>query len=277
METEIGLTPADVERMTVVMRDPNGNHAAVILLTSKLIDQKKVLAALAKESGAAKEDRKAGTKTYHYYKGKNASSADAVHFVSDRVLVFGNESEVRAILEKPAGKHQGVVAAALDRANKTKDQMVFGMTMPRAQMDELRKQILDDYKVLADARGVVLSTNFVKSNIEMEVRGVFADEATAGDAKKAVEEGKLALSGLMDVAKGAVPEKDMIKQIENVQSMLKNGKVTQAGKDVVFTSKLEIDVAAIKKMAGPIGIGGPGGPVPPPIDPGPPAIIDKDV
>jgi hypothetical protein len=116
---------------------------------------------------------------------------------------------------------------------------------------------------------MVVATNFVKSNIEMEVRGVFADETTAGDAKKAVEEGKLALSGLMDLAKPSLPEKALIKQVENVQSMLKSGKVSQTGKDVVFTSKLEIDVAAIKKMAGPIGIGGP--------VPVPPGAIDEDV
>jgi hypothetical protein len=270
LEKEIGLLPADIERVTLLVDsviDNKRQKEAIIVLTNKRIDEKKVLESFAKRSGGKAEERKAGTKGYHAFKMVGATNLDAVYFASDRVMLIGHDSQVKAILEKPTTKYQGYLATTMARANEKKHQLVVGILLPRSALDDAKKQFVDDYKILADTQSMVIAGNVVKNAIELEVAGTFADEATARDAKKVVEEGRLALSSLIDLAKPSIPpEKEIIKQVENFQVMLRNGTVTLSGKDVVFKSKIEIEVGAFKKMAAPFGGPGPA-PVPPPVDP----------
>jgi hypothetical protein len=223
MKEWTGLTPADVERATVVFADVEKDGLWFLVATTRPYDRTK---ALAKLEGVA-EARFEG-KTYHT--GKLAGEPDlAVYFAAPRVLAFGPEAGVKQCIRQHARpKKAGPLREAIEVAGKRR-LLVAGFA-PKAEDVKRWKQNLQGGKAFWSLLDVEVATLSIvqadkdKTRIHLEAR--FLSPAKAKEGKVALEGLKAAMSlvalPMMEEQwrNGGTPEKDIEAAREAMQRML---------------------------------------------------------
>lgn len=261
LESKFGLKTTDVERATVVVRSLPANLFAfgggpkeppdigVIVKTTKAMDEKKILAAIAEKSGNKEKEVKHDGATYFVFNKPGGGDDGAMHFVNKNIVLFGpNDRVLKDMVKqsKNAPKH-AAIARGVQMASAGKHAMVaafeakklFGMIPAGGQfpVDGIR-----------EANGVVISTKLLDKEAQFDAYLTFASKDAATKGKADMDK----LVPLFQVgAKGgfaAVPPQ--------VTKFVDSLKVELQGSDVVVSGKMDTD---LKELFAP-GMGiGPGG------------------
>jgi hypothetical protein len=179
------LTPADVERATVVFADAQRDELWFTLATVKPYDRQ---AALGKLEGA-REVRHEG-KSYHLGKVQDGPEM-ALHFVGPRVLLLGPEVGVKRCLSTlpGAGKRKGPLGEALQLAGR-KRHLVAAINPPPEAVRKLKQDLPKQLKglhPLLDAEVATLSLVDLGTTTHLEIHGRYPDATKAADARKGVD------------------------------------------------------------------------------------------
>jgi hypothetical protein len=288
MEKSTGLTPSDIERVTLVFPEDSSSSASAdslwaIVTTVKPYDRSKLLGKL----NSPKQEKHEG-RTYHAFlpdKGaqpggmpgpggmpRPGASAlrTALYFHDSRTLVVGPEAGVKkalAALARPV--KTGPLAEAVSLASG-KEHIVAAFRVPPKELDKARAEANQnpDTKALLpllDMQTTVVSLN-VGSTLEATVTLIFADEAKARQGKAAVDQGitwlKTERTKAQKEAAGKGPE---LKEVWDLtDKVLASVEAKQSGKQVSVRIKMETNdlVNAVKSVGN--ALGGKGDAAPPP-------------
>jgi hypothetical protein len=234
-EKKVGLTAADIERVTFVGQDIEKKSMWIIVATKNGYDQKKILELM----GPGVKEKQEKGKTYHF------KDDTGVHFLDQKILVFGSELGLKACfdqIDKP--KTDGALSKSLKEANK-KHHLVGGFAVPPEQMAQ-GKQLLQMNKQAApflpllELQGGTFTADLNGKELAVELSFAFPDDKKAGAAKKALDDLKsIANLGIMMV-KGQNPEAG-----DAVEKALNSLTINQKGTDVVVAMKGEIPAKAL--------------------------------
>ncbi len=182
-----GLTPADIERVTVVAPEPTPN-AFVLVAANKPFDQQKIVAQLVKNGRPMTGP---GGKTYH------ANRQTAVYFPGDKLMVAGPPGGLQAFFQrslKPAAS--GPMSEALQIAAGNKHHLVLSAVPPPQIMEMVKQEFqkpgvvpppLAPAKDFLDLNALILTADLGK-NLEVDVRLTFPDEGKARAAQAAAKQ-----------------------------------------------------------------------------------------
>ncbi len=268
-EGQFGLALTEINRFMIMSNEMDKDTLLGTVLTLRDIDVKKTLEALsATANGERPEEKKVGDRTLYIYKANLFQRAKgmAVAFVDARLIVFGDETEIKKALERNATKPEGLLAAAIVKTSRNPFVLAFALT--KSMRDVLRNQFQVEYRPLADLETIALGINLGKEEkaVEFVLNTNYPDEPAAREAAKIADSGKEALRVMLGLARAAIPDKDALAALDAVDKVLKGVKIEQADKEVVAKSQLDVDlktwIQIIQSPGGPFGgIGG--GPVPP--------------
>jgi hypothetical protein len=181
----VGLVPADVERLTVVLVDAKQGIGWAVLATARAYDRQAVL-------GRLPGGREVQHEGKSYQVGTTANGSElAVFFAAKRVLVVGPEAGVRRCLSFLAGdKPQGPLTDALRRA-RGRDHLVAAGN-PAPEQIRLLKNRLEGagstFLPLAEARAVTLVVN-VGESVRLEASLKFDSAGGAEKGRKVLDLG----------------------------------------------------------------------------------------
>jgi len=240
-EQDLGLSLADVERVTLVVKDSAINNAAqqnwwVVVRTSKPYDSKKILDKIERADPMTTVTDK--THQDVAYKGLMAPLNPVnggIYFVHDQLLVIGTEAGVKTAIELgKAPKDAGSLAGARGLIEAGKTQLVLAGAVP-ASVTELARQQLDmktpgNYQILFELQTVQILGTFSK-NLELQISLGFPSEPKASQAQTALK----GLNGLAAGILTAVPEPPdplQKKALEQALNVLINLDIKVAGKEV---------------------------------------------
>lgn len=194
-----GLTPADVDRATLVVLDANQDSVFAIVSLSKPCDKAKILAWLAPD---AQEKEHQGKK---YHEGKES----ALYFVNEQLVVASTPPMMPRFLDKQAKPSPtGPLNDALKLASGDHHLVIGGNTATQATAD-LRKQVppeFTQFEALLDAQNGYLAAS-LGTDLQLELQATFPDEARAAKAKQALD-GVMALARLVLSAQKTALAKD---------------------------------------------------------------------
>jgi hypothetical protein len=216
---EIGVAPADVERVTLVLIDgvPSVEVGWVVATTVNPYDKAKLLAKLKNPREATHQG-----KTYHVTgdegpapgaragrPGGAEPSRDALYFHDARTLVVGPESGVKKALEsaaRPVSPGHLTDALALAAGN---DHVVAAFRLPDRTIQDMRTQFgqnpeMKKYEALLDFQTIQV-TFHVAATVDTKISLKFADEAKAKSAKAAADAGIAALQKMLADLKQQMP------------------------------------------------------------------------
>src|SRR5262245_30614272 len=130
----LGVTPEEIDRLTLMMRSPKEEYPLVAVATVKPYDRQALLAVALPEH----EEHKQKGKTY--YTSKKAGRA-ALHFIDDRVFLHGMvEDVVQHLLRAPRANGQSPLTPALKLAAQ-KHHFVGGLTVPPEEIAEIKAEL----------------------------------------------------------------------------------------------------------------------------------------
>jgi hypothetical protein len=260
VEKKTGLTPAEVERVTVVFNDANlstEKNLWVIVKTVKSYDKKKLQDKL-KNSREKTHEGKAyfvgtlgdATVTPKSGIGKKSGPAedqDAVYFASSKVVVYGPEAGIKSCLSFLAGKKpSGPLDDAIKLAGGSRYHLVAGFRIPSKMQKSLgdftKEGPLKGVKPALDLESGSLAIKFGDST-QVELTARYASDAKAKDAKTALEQaksaGQLLLPGLEDDLKQGLGAEKAKEALDGLKRALDSITVQQKGKDVVVKATLD--------------------------------------
>jgi hypothetical protein len=270
IQKALGLTLADVQRLTVVVPDPANPEKEVWAVVSlgKDYDKKKLL-----ESPFGKDFKPAKHKDKEYY--KNDAEKMAIAFVSDRIILAGPEAGVQKALDLPATPADGPLGEALKTATMVKYQVVAGVNPPAAAL-KMAKDGIKGNPITANMKGLpelvdlrtVVVAGTVGDDVNLEVSVNYPDAATAGKAAEG-------FNGLMGLVRFTVPP--TVKQQLDQAKVPDSDKLVKALSDLLAPIKGQADGAAMRVdvkitadmlktaaeagfMVQQLGVGRPGGP-----------------
>ncbi len=276
MQKEIGLTPPDVERITVVAIDAQQKMGWGLATGTKPFDREKLLSTWFK--GNQPEKATHAGKTLHVVPTPDLGRM-AICFVHDTLLLAGPEEGVKRCLNQLGGQRPaGPLDDAIKRAGE-KHLVLLGANPPPDLMTLARKDLpdfLQSAAPLLDAQGAALTLDLddlLKLNLGLRL----PDEEKSKAAREAAQ-------GLVQVARFALPQikaqlaqmlpkpaaEALYKEVVNISNGIK---VEQAGASV--TVQVSANVKTIGDTLLPLlpGLmGGPGGPGPGPGIGGPKAV-----
>jgi len=249
LEKGLGVSPADVERLTFVMpRAPgpndNGPAVAILVTTTKPYDRKKLLDELVPES----KEKKHKDRTLHVLEGA------AVYLVNGTTFLMGATATVEDVLENAGKSTDHPLAPALALA-AGKHHVAGGMR-PAALLASVGPipMEVEPFKPLLEATAAYGTIDFGKE-VKLSARLVCAGEAEAKDAVTAGK-GLVALSklGLPQVEKelDKLPKgkADTFKKVfKEVAAALKTLPIEAKGNDVMVDVTLKADVAMLSMGA----------------------------
>jgi hypothetical protein len=237
LTAQLGVAPADIERLTVGVTDIRVDPL-LFIATTKAYDRAKVLKAAFKD---AKEEKVKDQVVFTGGKGK------AIHFVNDRFYVMGTEREVIAWLQAPAPKKDGPLIGAL-RAAAGMHQLVAGVN-PSAIPDEATREVPEDFKALLLATSAVLTVDVGKT-VDAAMTVTFPDAEGAKNGQEAIKTGVTALRGFLEESSKALTKegKENAKLVEfltQIEAALKSAKLETKDTTLRAAVNLKIEPALL--------------------------------
>ncbi len=241
-ETKTGLTPDDIERITMVLvRTPEtpDDHPLLFFATTKAFDKKKVFG-FAVPGG---EEEK--------YKGETlfANNNMAGYVLAKKAFVIGSKGDVQSLIDAGKGKPEGGLAPALALA-AGKHSLVVGINP--AALPPLPEDLpppVEPFKPLLKATGATLAVDLGKKTTGT-LRITFPGGGEAGAGLKAVETGRKLALGILDQGIGVLSkdEKDKTSQgvarlLEIAKKSLTSATIKRDGSTIVGHLDLKIDEA----------------------------------
>jgi hypothetical protein len=210
----LGVAPADIERLTMVVTDAR-SEPLIFIATTKAYDRDQVLKSAFKN---AKEEK---VKDQVVFVG---GKAKAIHFVNDRVYVSGTKREVIGLLQAPAPKQDGPMATAL-KAATGKHYLVAGLN-PSAIPDEATHEVPEDFKALLKAQSAVLTVDVGKT-VKAEMSATFPNAEDAKNGQEALKTGVTAIRGFLEESSKALTKESkenakLVELLTNVETGLKD-------------------------------------------------------
>jgi hypothetical protein len=238
---KVGLTPADVERVTAVITTPEPESLFAVVATSKPFDAKKIMSLL---PGPLQEETYQGKTFYHRADG-------AIYFPSDRVLVIAHAKAIRPFLDqadKPRGKGQLSEALDLTRGNHW---VVAGAVPPPQLLEEARAHLpppLAPYQAVLGLRQATLTLDF-GDNAVIDLRLKYPDDAAARKAQQALTEGlaraREALPRILQGPPGVPPPPQLGQALAQADALLRDIPVEQKGETVQLRVKSDAALPAV--------------------------------
>jgi prepilin-type processing-associated H-X9-DG protein len=237
-EKDMGVTPAQVERLTMVLEGVQGGGEPLLTLaTAKPYDRAKVLGAL---GPGAKEVKHKG-QTYHV-----GAKDRAVFLIGDRAFAAGPAVAVRRLLEQDPATEKGLGPAL--RLAAGKHLLVVGFN-PVAFAKEVGEQLppqAEPFKPLLRAQSAALTLD-LGATARADLRLAFAGEADAREGQKALNAlldlGRAGLAqGIEEVGKQKGAAK-LVALLQDVQGALKAAAVEQKGSAVRASASFKVDAA----------------------------------
>jgi hypothetical protein len=196
----LGLSPEEIDRVTLVWLSPNDRYPLVFVSPGKPYDREKVLATVLPQ----RQEHRQKDKTYY---SSTREDRLALHFISDRVYVHGTvEDVVQALLQAPQPPSEAL--AALMQLAEQKHHIVAGMRIPEEATADVKQALarnkLPDrfedllsrsFVPLLDSRFVTLAVD-VQSHIGIRAQLGFPTEKQAQEALWPVRDG-VALARLL--------------------------------------------------------------------------------
>ena len=245
LEKGLGVSPATVERLTLVMpRAPRegdqGPVLGILVTTTKPYDKKKVLDELVPE---CKEKKHKG-KTIHVLQ------EGAVYLAHESTFLMGTTETVEEILDRAGQRGDNPLAPALAAA--AGKHCVAGGLRPAALLASIPNipMEIEPFKPLLEAPAAYGTIDFGKE-MKLSARLICAGESEAKDAETAAK-------GLLGLAKLGLPqvEKELDKLpkgkvdtfkklFKEVGEALKTLPIEAKGKDVTVALTLKADVSSL--------------------------------
>lgn len=247
MQEAVGMTPEEIERITVVIQLTGPEQTWVVVETVTPYDQAKVRGKLANPTDGTHEGKK-------YVVGNLKQSRTAVHFAGPRMLVVGEEPAVRRALEVSIKRNSGPLDEALGLIGSGKH-VVAGFTLPpmaRAQMQQLaRNPQAAQFAPLAEFQSGTVTAN-VGQSLDIETALRYAADPQAASAKGAADAAVKMATGMITVARFQPQMEPAIKElIDSAEKTLAGLKVEQRGAQMVV--KLQLDgIANATSQLGPM-------------------------
>jgi hypothetical protein len=243
-ERLLGLTPDQVERLSLVLDPEKREPPLLAVRTLKPYKRERVLEAFV--PGASEETYK--KKTIHV-----GMRDRAVLLIDDRTLVGGSLDAVKATLDAPKDKGDGL-SPALRAAATGKHAGVLGINpapVVRRLGDKLPEE-LAPFKALLQAKSGVATLDLgEKVRAEVRVRFGTEKEAKAGEkAARAVL--KVGLGLLGGFSKQLAREKDaaeLVKQLRQVETALKDSPLKLSGTELSGALEVKLAGPALEAVA----------------------------
>jgi hypothetical protein len=258
METQGGLKIDDIERITLIFRSTNIKEImkdnldfAAVLKTSKAMDRKKIIAAIAKDLNQKEKEVKHEGGTIYVFSGPGAKGPSAIYFASDKVVLTAQKEEsIKDVLrqaKKPA-KHPALTRG-IQMTSAGKHQLVVAFELKKDLMANIPPEMKEKAPNLAETNGVILAGTLA-NDLALEAVLTFATQDVAAKAKKdtdsLVAEAKLFIKGP--------------KAPPAAGKFMDSITIDQRGAEVVVKAKMELDLKGFGDLPGfPFaGGGGPG-------------------
>jgi len=244
LEQALGMSLADIERVTFVMPDRNAVWA--IISTAKPYDRQKFLQVLAPKA----QQKQHRGKTYHV----DAQQDTALHFVDDHLLVAGPEPGVLQFLGQSAqAGGDGPLGEALGLAQS--HQIVAAVVPSPPVLNELKKAVppeLAAYQPLLAVRSAVLALD-VGAGLDADLRLHYPGEAQAKEAQRVARSGlDTVRQSLAQLKPRAAPgQKGQADRSSNIlDATLKNMPIEQQGSTVRVRAQADliVIVAAVERL-----------------------------
>jgi hypothetical protein len=239
----LGLTLADIERVTLVLGAESPDPMMAVMRTRKPYDRKAVLAAFAPDASEEK------FKGYSLYA---ASRGQALLAVGDKVFVVGPVEVVKDSLAPPRGKGEGLAPALATAAGKHALVAAFN---PTALPEERKKKLPPEAKPFApllQARLAVLTLDVAETS-RADLRVCFASEDDARAGEKALTAAvKLGSGQLENLVKVLAKDKDareLVALLRKVETDLKAAPLRRTREEVAAALTVKIDKAALGSVA----------------------------
>jgi hypothetical protein len=262
MQTLTGLTPSEVERVSIVLQDFDQKSWWVVVQTVKPYDRQAILGKFSSSREAKHEG-----KSYHVgqlgsaggprpmgamgFPGGALSLSDAaVHLAGSRVLVYSDDNGMKRCLTAAARKKPtGPLAGAIQKAGQ-KHGAVVGFNLPPAAQQQMKNFA---QMIPKDAAGVIPLLEFtggtmVQDNVDdkvttTEITLTYPDADRAGKARKAFD-GLKALAELFmpkieDQFKMTMPPDQADKAIKAFKTVLDGITSEVSGNDVKIRMKVD--------------------------------------
>jgi hypothetical protein len=239
MEKKLGVTPADLERVTLVVKDSSGEELSMWIAgtSGKPWDLK----TLREGVGTPLEEKKHGNITYF----TAGAGKGALYLPSPRTAVIANDEKTLlaciAQQEKPATK--GPLAPAIKLA-AGKNHLTAGMTLPRETVNQFKQNLGDagrPFAVLFEFESLQLVGNITGKDLEVELTGLFP----APDKAKAAKE---ALDGIKALARGFLAGLDDPKAAKEAAKALDSVSISVNNLSVTLKSKNALDVESLARQ-----------------------------
>jgi prepilin-type processing-associated H-X9-DG protein len=243
VEKFIGVDIQNVERITLVSAGIGPDSEPVgVIGTKNAIDKDRALKLALPDRTEKKVDN------VTIYVGKNRSRF-AMAFLDSKVLAIGEPRTVEAFVGRSVAKI-GPLSPVLEAAASGKHAVAAGFDLtPLAKIKDQLPADAEPIKALLDAKSSLLTVDMT-DKLTAELRGTFADAKDAETAKKAAEELRTLLAGLMDegikdIARQGEQWKRIVDLMKLAQTAVKEAKVQRADAMVQATLSVKIDSAAI--------------------------------
>jgi hypothetical protein len=245
------MTPADIERVTVVFPSADPEAAWAVVTASKPFDQAKI------KQQVLRGGRELDVKGKSY----TASPTLAIFYASPQVAVAGSPAGIRQFLQRDLpGKGTGPMTEPLKLIEEKKHQVVVAVNPPADRLQDLKNALPPnappEYRLalpLLDLQSAVLTADLGKeSQVDVQLR--YPDDGGARKAKDAVEalrgRARQALAGFRkEVPPG--PQAAMVGQLFNqVDQFLRSLPVEQQGQVVRVPLKIKGDLASAAILTG---------------------------
>lgn len=243
IEGKVGLTPADVERVTGVVMDGEKKIVWAVVATSKTYDEKKLLSLWLP---SAKEN-KANNKSY--YVGDFQKEKVAVHFASSKLLLVGTAEGIKYALEmKP--QSSGPLEDAISLIRKKHHVVAAVSTQSPVIQKELKKEIGSKLPAAADVKVATLTLDLDKK-LEVAARVDFANEASAKETQKMLDAGLVQAKQMWqqnkdklkkDMERSGMPLQGMLDQVDTT---LNSVKTDVKGSALSVSASAEVNAALV--------------------------------
>jgi Protein of unknown function (DUF1559) len=240
---EVGLAPADVERLTIVLRDPGARAPLVLVRAVKKADRKAVVAAAV--PGAKAE--KYGQHELH------VGSRKALVFLSETAYAIADKEGLEALVDtKPGTETGGLVPGYALAAKKHSLSVAVSPAAFPPLPDEVPAE-LEPYVPLTKASLGTFTADVGEKNTG-KLRVTFQTDEEAKAGVKGIEEGQKQLLGHLQ---GLIKQLGQDKKAAGVVAFLKlvegsvsKAKPAQKGKELTADMELKLD----PKVAGQVGV-----------------------
>jgi hypothetical protein len=233
----LGVAPADIERLTLVVTTPKA-QPLVFIATTKAYDRAKVL----KTGFQGAKEKKVKDKALFV-----AAEGNAVHFVSDRVYVTGVSHEMSEWLQGPAPKKAGPLSAALLTA--AAKHVLVAAVNPAAIPEEDIRKVPDEFKSFLAIKSAVLTVD-VGEAVKAELTAVFPTEDDAAAGETNCQTGLTAIRGFLEessktLTKEGKENAKFVEFLRKVEGGLKTTAVEKKGTTVRAAVSIKIESALL--------------------------------